>query len=418
MTAITPDFAPAAAPRELSWLSVLDFLFMGFFFFIASDAFTFLGLHSLFWLAAYGYAVLRIAMMFPRFLNCARRNWIFLLFPIMCGVSVLWTPVPSEAIRTGVQLSMTYAIAIFVGMRFSLRQIFVALAAVLAFCAFFSIANLGGALAEAYDHRGNFKGIFLSKNALGHRAVLLTATCVMGVFLLPGISGWGRTLLLIGLGINAFLISISGSATAVGLSGALTVTGAGLWILLLRRGGWGLMAAAVSPIVAVSVVFLVGFGVDPVSGTLELLGRDPSLTGRTYLWEIAISHLGDSPLLGLGVGGYWNNPAYQAEILYIQARYGEGVVGFHNIILEMLVMLGPLGLLVHTAAILVTFSRGVFRARVLDDPYAVWALTIVTGIYVMAQFGPQMTSQHALPLILLVTLGVSMGEETREDQLP
>lgn len=411
------DFSGAQEPgltlphgaRRRHALEVVDFFYMAFVLFISSNAFVFLGLHSLLWLAAYAYAMARIAMMFPAFVGTLRRNWVFLLYPAMSLISVLWSDVSGETARFAIQLSFSAVIAAFIGMRFTLRQIFVALAVVLFFCILTSALNLTGALHPAYDHRNNFKGIFISKNALGHRSVLFSVTCVFGMFLIPGLGLVARLLLGFGLAINVFLISISGSATAVGLSGVLVLMGFALWLLLAVRGGWALVAAVACIPLAASLFSIVALGVDPVSGALQLLGRDPTLTGRTVLWEFAIRHLDDRPLLGYGASGFWNHPALQNQIILLQSQYGDGVGGFHNLPLELLIMLGPFGLLVHTLAMFTTLFRAANRTRTHNDPYAAWALTITLGMYIMAMFGAQLFQQHALPLLLVVIFGVSLS---------
>lgn len=404
-----PGVSPPHGARRTRALEVVDFFYMAFVLFISSNAFVFLGLHSLLWVAAYAYAMARIAMLFPAFILTLSRSWVFLLYPALSLVSVLWSDVAGETARFAIQLSFTVVIAAFIGMRFTLRQIFVAVAVVLFFCILTSALNLTGALHPAYDHRNNFKGIFISKNALGHRSVLFSVTCAFGMFLIPGLGFMTRLLLGFGLAINVFLISISGSATAVGLSGILILMGFAIWLLLAVRGGWAVVVAVVCIPLAVSLFSTVGLGIDPVSGGLQLLGRDPTLTGRTVLWEFAIRHLDDRPLLGYGASGFWNHPALQNQIILLQSQYGDGVGGFHNLPLELLIMLGPLGLLVHSLAMFTTLFRAAGRTRTHNDPYAAWALTITLGMYIMAMFGAQLFQQHALPLLLVVTFGVSLS---------
>lgn len=409
----------ARTARARAVIDLADFAYVVFVFLIASDAFAYLGLHSVLWLLAYAYALLRIAMTFPTYLATVRSNWVFLLYPALCLVSVLWSDIPRETLRFAVQLTMSTAIAVFIGMRFTLLQIFAALSAVLAFTMLASVANLTGALTQAYDHRGNFEGIFISKNALGHRAVLFVATCLFAIFLIPRLPAVVRVALAGALLATVFMISISGSATATGLGGFLCLLGAGLWFGLTKRGGWAFAVAFAAPGLAALVVVVLGLGLNPLTAMLELLGRDATLTGRTVLWDFAIRHLDDRPALGFGASGFWNHPRFQNEIAVLQSQYGEGVGGFHNIWLELLIMLGPLGLLFHSAMVGATIFRATYLARRTDDVLIVWAATLTIGMYAMAIVMPQLFQQHAIPLILVVAFGVTLAlPQRRTKTLP
>ena len=404
-----PFATPLTSARQQQVLDIADFFYMAFIIFISSNAFVFLGLHSFLWLMAYAYALMRISMRLSSVLKTLRRNWIFLLYPILSMASVLWSDVPMETARVSIQLTFTVVIAIFVGMRFTLGQIFAAMAITLFFCIAMSAANLNGAFQPPYDQRNNFKGIFLSKNALGHRAVLFSVICIFGMFLIPKLSLTLRLLFAIGLATNVLLISISGSATAVGLSGILALTGLLVWLLLTVRGGWAVVTIVALVPLGASVFIILSLGLDPISGGLQLLGRDPTLTGRTVLWEFAIQHLGEKPFLGYGTRGFWGHPDMQARVLQLQARYGDGVSSFHNLVLELLIMLGPLGLLVHTMAMVTTLYRSMQRSKFYNDSYAAWAFTVTLGMYIMAMVNPQLFQQHALPFFLVVAFGVSLS---------
>lgn len=394
-------------------IDTADFGFMCLVFLIASDAFTFLGLHSLLWLAAYGYALLRIAMMFEDVGRTVWRNRVLLFYPVLCLVSVLWSDLPAESLRFSVQLTFSTLIAVFIGMRFELRQIFAALAVVLFLAILASLLNLGGALTPAYDHRGNFEGIFLSKNALGHRMVMFAVIGVFLVFLIARVPFWIRALGLVGLGATLLIIAISGSATAIVTSGAAFLLGLSLWFMLSLRGGWALVLAVAALPTALMLFAVVGFDFKPVAGTLELLGRSPTLTGRAVLWEFAADHIPDRPILGYGASGFWGHPAMRNEIAILQQRYGDGVQSFHNLWVELLIMLGPLGLLTHTLLVGTAIRRSFMAARQGRNIYAVWALTTILAMYVMSLFGAQLFQQHAIPLLLVMAIAVSLDKGLR-----
>lgn len=104
-------------------------------------------------------------------------------------------------------------------------------------------------------------------------------------------------------------------------------------------------------------VLLVGHGFGVVSGypsirdlqdlLYELTGRDVTLTGRTYLWELMFNEIAKHPWLGTGYGGFWlglqgasGYVAYlvqwgypgQAHNGYIDTLNELGIVGFSLLI--------------------------------------------------------------------------------------
>lgn len=386
---------------------------MSFVFFISSNAFAFLGLDTIFWISAYAFAIMRISMLFPQYVSTLRRNWVFFLFPSFAFISVLWSDVPAQSLRYSAQLFFTIVIGTFIGMRFTLFQIAMSLAGVLFFCIVMSLINLTGVFQPAYDHRNNFKGIFISKNALGHRAVLFAATCFFGIFLFPKVKMMTRLCLVFGLLVNVFLISISGSATAVALSGVLVMVGIFLWLLLGVRKGWVVIALLIFVPMFLCLFWILATGQNPITFVLGLLGRDPTLTGRTVLWAFAIDHIGDRPWLGYGAKGFWNHPLVQGRIALLQARYGDGVNSFHNLVLELLIMFGPIGLALHTLAMTTTITRAANHVRRYSDRFAAWALTLTVGMYIMAMINPQLFQQHAIPFILVVVFGVCLSQTKR-----
>jgi O-antigen ligase len=146
---------------------------------------------------------------------------------------------------------------------------------------------------------------------------------------------------------------------------------------------------------------------DPLSFLLSLVGRDATLTGRTILWQFGWNHYLMRPWLGFGAAGFWENPHFASDILALQRRYGDGVVGFHDLIVELLVMLGPLGLIAHLSMTAVCLYRTLWHARHGADPYAAWAFIMILSIFGMSLLGAQYYQGHAIPLIFVVALGTA-----------
>ena len=89
----------------------------------------------------------------------------------------------------------------------------------------------------------------------------------------------------------------------------------------------------------------------------RILGKDSTLTGRTYLWQRARDFIDQAPLLGTGYAAFWQIGNPPAEELWAASfeELGAGF-NFHNLYLNTAVELGYVGL---TSLILMLFTAGV-----------------------------------------------------------
>ena len=127
----------------------------------------------------------------------------------------------------------------------------------------------------------------------------------------------------------------------------------------------------------VLVPILVVVAVDP-GPILEMIGKDPTLTGRTDLWTYVINDISLKPLLGWGYYGFWspNNPA----AIEISAALRWFVTQAHNGLLEMLLNVGVVG----TAIFIFLFVRNVILAfrclRTSAKALAISTIIVCVGI--------------------------------------
>jgi exopolysaccharide production protein ExoQ len=93
-------------------------------------------------------------------------------------------------------------------------------------------------------------------------------------------------------------------------------------------------------------------GVRDIGGMLLGLGeqmfdKDPTLTGRTYLWYRANDLIAEKPMLGRGFYAFWRQGNTDAEGLWQYAGIlGRSGFNFHNTLVELMVQLGIVGAVV------------------------------------------------------------------------
>jgi exopolysaccharide production protein ExoQ len=103
---------------------------------------------------------------------------------------------------------------------------------------------------------------------------------------------------------------------------------------------------------SLAAFFLSFFWNELYSGFLRYLGKDPGLTGRVDLWDIADNIISRNFEVGVGQFAFWvqNDPLPEA-IWSEMGILSRGGFNFHNSFREVLVHLGLLGLVVYASVI-------------------------------------------------------------------
>ena len=246
--------------------------------------------------------------------------------------SMLWSIDPGETLKRAMLYSVIVLGAAGLAGAFEgeeiLRLLLIAcgLSAAASLAAYFVTPNMGRmAVSE------ELRGVFPHKNVIGP---------VMAIGALAAFHKLSRKrsrrasyALLLALFIICAVMSRSAtSLLTIFAYGAAT----GLSILLryprFRSLGIILTALAI-PLVLVAAV--------TKDSLLSMLGKDPTLTGRTVLWGFVQDNIALKPLLGWGYSAFWqpDNPAANA----ISLTLGWYVPQAHNGVLEILIELGFVG---------------------------------------------------------------------------
>lgn len=142
----------------------------------------------------------------------------------------------------------------------------------------------------------------------------------------------------------------------------------GAAIMVLANRPMLIRKPSVVHILVVAMICLSLFAVffDSSGGLLKTLGRNPTLTGRTAIWEAVLS-LAGNPLIGTGYESFWLGDRLQA-FWRIQEGAFWGIQEAHNGYIELFLNLGWIGVAL-LAGLIVTGYRKVF-ATFRHDPYA------------------------------------------------
>ncbi len=261
------------------------------------------------------------------------RAWPVLIIPLFCLVSALWAPSAADAIRKGALFALTSVVAIYAATRLSGRNILIIFMVVEAIAAVYCV------LSPSIDINGAWTGIFGQKNALAVNMFILYI-CSLALLLDKGANRWFRlsALLLAPVALGIIILAKSATTTILVLGGTAALLGhAFLWQPAARIRHLRLLLVILLATVSLAAALLLfGFGqFDVVNSTLNALGKDSTLTGRTWLWETAERVMAEHPLTGVGADGFWRSEYGLANSILRYFDYEEYVkFSFHNSYLE------------------------------------------------------------------------------------
>jgi O-antigen ligase len=261
------------------------------------------------------------------------RCWPLILLTLLALVSALWSQAPDTSLRRAVALILSSSFAVFFIARLDLRTIVALLAVAFAIYLALSIAAAaipGFGIVTSGSYAGAWRGIGGHKNSFGRTVAL--AAVLLPVAAALGLVSFRRMTALLGL-VAVALLFLSRSATSLvaafgGMSlGVLFYAAFGGPIGRIRlhpAAGAALLASAT---IAIGLILI--FAIPTITA---LLGRDPTLTGRTELWAWAIGLNEDRALLGSGYRTFWidENTKYFFTSFTWHEDEEDTTTGFHG----------------------------------------------------------------------------------------
>lgn len=347
-----------------------------------------------------GTAMLTVALIFLGRHRASRWKALlpFLSLPLLAVISTIWSPSPAITGWYSTQFLLTFVAILAIAAAISARPFMRVLlwGSLLATGVSIGVGTMGPS-----DKGAVLIGLGGSKNAMASMAYLLFVAA--GAVLLDSTQPKSvRSIAFFGVPMGIYVLSITHASGEIVIAIAAPLITIAL--LLIRS----LPQIAKIPLFVLALFcvspFLL-FGGDVVDSatdqTLKLLEKDRTLTGRTYIWDLAKSQIRESPILGKGYRYFWMS--YQPDAvgaLHSQNVINPGAFNFHNTYYEMGADLGIIGIAVGVLTMVASLVLCATLCIFGRDAFWVFA-TVFTMTMLIRSFGETLFQAFSIygPLI-------------------
>ena len=302
--------------------------------------------------------------------------WPALALALFAFLSAFWSDDPSLVVRRAGTVTLSTLFGVYLAARGDLADVVALLVKVYAVAAVVSLAAIAAAprlatvTGDYYAHA--WRGVFSDKNDLG-------MSCAEAIIV--SVYAWRRRCgprWLAAFTAGAFFVLLYGSESktpVVVMQAALYA--ACLVMALRRRSGAGLLVGYVLLVggLAGAAFLAVGW-----QDALAALGRDPTFTNRTRIWQLALDYIARRPWLGYGYGGFWRADSTDANLFW--DALGFKTPHAHNSWLEIALGLGIAGVALAGLAWLAAFYRTLRVAAAPRAEHVAFCLALLAGIFI------------------------------------
>ncbi|MCI4646223.1 MAG: O-antigen ligase family protein [Hyphomonadaceae bacterium] len=353
------------------------------------------------WLPVYGVVACLALSRWQDMLALAVRVPFLMLLVALAAMSFLWSIDPGLSMRRGLAVGMTTVFGLYLAVRFSWLDLLRLLGAIwlglalLSFCA--GLISPGFARDQEI-HIGAWRGFWFEKNTMGGHMSRVGFLFAM----LALVDARRRLTWLFATGLAGLLVLLSTSATALlGLMLGLGIVGAGaiaqsgrLRAILLIWLGVAFVSAGAAFILLWPDVFF------------ELIGKDPSLTGRTDIWVALVDSISARPWLGYGYGAFWNPDSEPAYWVRIAVEWDAPTA--HNGWLDIALSVGLVGMGLFVLSFGMTLARAI--ASGLDHRFALYCLGFLAQLGLFSFSESILLEQNSLVWISFVALAALLAK--------
>jgi exopolysaccharide production protein ExoQ len=332
------------------------------------------------------------------------RQPLLLAFCAWVWASVAWSVEPATSARRALLFLGAAGVGWYLGDRYTLREqirmaayvsavgLVVSLVAIAVWPEFALVTNwILGLVSGAYRSRNHFAPI-LGLAIMACAFMLFTE----GKRFLPVIVGFGAAALFLNslTGARTTSASLGAAAVAVGLAYVVRST-TGRWL-----PGWATGLAILAGLGGVGAWVYANF-----EQVVDVLGRRPTLSGRTGIWEVNLWFVEVRPWTGWGFEAIWAHP--------VTIELGHQLLGrhpwsSHSGYFEVILGTGWIGMGLLAAFLVFGFWQALLLAGRSRDAASLWPLAILTYVVLHnVSDGYFVSSDFFWALVVAVTVGAT-----------
>lgn len=350
------------------------------------------------WLPAYAMIAGLIAIRIDRMWRVWPAALVLVMLLALTFASKYWSIDPEVTQRRTIALGVSGLFALYLGTVFRgphLPRLLMTATVIMAIGSLVMVFAFPAIGVHQDVNAGLWRGLWYQKNQMG-AVMVIGATASAACLASPDPKRW---LPLTALVLSSGLVLATQSKTSLlCLVIALGVVG-GFW--LLRRGG---------PVFAVVALWIaivaLGAGVwiweANSAAVLEALGKDPSLTGRTDIWESLMRRVAERPWTGYGYGAFWGRDSVPAD--WVRKETGWLVPSAHNGWIDLLMDLGWTGAVVVGALMTLTVVIGLFRSSRAGPAEGWWSLGFMAAFLALSLSESILLTHQDLPWVLFMAV--------------
>ncbi|MGK7888384.1 MAG: O-antigen ligase family protein [Leptolyngbyaceae cyanobacterium] len=335
----------------------------------------------------------------------------FAILPIvgLAALSYFWSALPDETLSSAIKLGGTSLFGFYIAVRYTPKQQLKILG-----WAFGLIVTLSLVYAIALPkygimggtHAGTWRGIFTHKNTLGK---MMTLSSTVFTLLMAG-DRQNRRIYGVFLGLSVLLILLTTSKGAlVNLLAMLSI----IAVCRVFRTHYKWMVILVTSLSLIGAIAAVLLAINLETLVVDVLGKDPTFTGRTTLWESAAEVIKMQPWLGYGYEAFWHG--MDGPSAYIWRDVMWPAPDAHNGFVELTLHLGFVGLGLFLIGYIVNVVRSLVRLRLTSGAEHVWPLTYLAYVFLSNIPEQGLLKSNNIFWVLYVALTVTLFMPTMAD---
>ena len=266
--------------------------------------------------------------------------WLFYAF---AAVSVLWGNLAEASLIKSVALLITtfgaYRLVRALPIQAILADVMLGLLILCAASIFVSLFKPDIGVLKTWQHNGQWAGVFDSKQTLG------TGGAVLLYLALQRLLRRDQRLYCLSAFVTAAVCVIASGSRG----GGVIAIGSVAAIYLARRSTRVLHAMAFAPLIMMAVATAqISYFVMTENLAFELFGQEINFTERTFIWQFALRHFHEHPIIGFGLNGFWSFEQilfeFRHEHRWVLDNYHSGYIG-------ILMELGIIGYILFGASV-------------------------------------------------------------------